>query len=213
MKIANKIVSKIVIVLILSVVSLQLQACGNKKSDSNIIQNDIQNSENISGKEENEKAESEILPREYKIPGKSVYMNVPNFKELEKGYTQVFADFDREYVGIVCEYSKEINDLPEAHEDIYEIFKNTIQSLVLANDLTVEQDEYTTINEIDVYKYVGTINCGYSTFTDKYVIGYVFIIDKTAYGIIGVADVQEQEVIDEITTITDEIMKTVRTEE
>lgn len=130
------------------------------------------------------------LSNSYKVPGKKIVINVPNWQEMEKGFTELYILHGLKYVAVTAETTSVVTTVEEAHTKAFEKFKQNIQNYSYVNSLTVKTSSKETINGIEVYKYEGTLNCAldYSNRDnsyDAYVIGYSFIMDGVPCNITG----------------------------
>lgn len=165
--------------------------------------------------EENKKPQESVnvdLPLTYKVSGKNIYVNAPNWQEIDKGFTKLYILHGQRYIAVTAEKSNTTTDLSQAHQYAFEKFKQNIQNYSYVNTLNVNKDSKETINGIEVYKYEGTVNCGRDTVYDAYVIGYSFIMDGVPCTITGsvIDENQPGEMIEEVKSIVESMIKTVR---
>jgi len=166
-------------------------------------------------------AEDSLLPELFKVAGKSIWVNVPDWKELEYGFTQAFVCIEDgdEFVSVTADQKKEASNVEEAHEIAFAKFVGNIDNQTLVNEMDNITYTNETINGIDVYKYEGTYQSG-KDWVDKtlyrncYIIGYSFISDGIPCTINGVLDDEEQnpDQIAELKEIVEAMMLTVRNE-
>lgn len=178
----------------------------NHTNNNNNIQN---NNENVNNNNTNVN-----LTSTYKVPGRNIYVDVPNYQEIEKGFTQLYIMHGQRYVAVTVDKNTEISSIEQAHEAAFEKFKQNIQNYSYVNSLKVEKSSTEIINGMEVYKYEGTLNCGRDNVYDAYVIGYSFIFDGEPCNIIGsvIDEGQSEEWINEIRSTVETMIKTVRTE-
>lgn len=210
------------IVLILSII--YLCACSGKKQIdtdepltevNNSIVNTSESMETLSPVENN----NTLLGGTYRIAN-GVYLDVPDYEKKELGYTGLFVVFKdyyetQRYIAITKDDDTKVEALEEAHNVVFEVFKNNIQKYSYVNSLNIESESKENINGIDVYRYEGTLNRGHDTVYDAYVVGYSFIYNGIPCNITGSVDdeAQDQADIDEIREIVDAMIQTVRSEE
>lgn len=100
----------------------------------------------------------------------------------------------------------------KAQDIVFSKLKDNVKEFTYINDLKIEQEKTEMINEIEMYRYEGTLICGRTVKFNTYVVGYTFIIDKIPCNITGVVTEanQQEETIKEIRRIVDEMATTVR---
>ena len=210
---------KKIISIIMALTMLMLfSACG--KTETNTPANDVgtsSSSETTESKTDSRSPENKnVLTSTYKVPLKNIYVDVPNYQEIEQAFTELFIIHDSRYVSFTGAQMSTANSSKQAHE---EAFKNLITNMQNyaggINDIKISKDEEVQINGIDVYSFEGTINYGTDTKFDGYAKGYSFVLDGVPCEIIvSVIDKsQDKELIKEIEEIVSEMIKTVRTEE
>ena len=191
--------------------------CGNDDTQSQ--GNNENSSVNVS--KETSKTEGQngdegriALSSSYKVPGKNIVVDVPDYQEMEKGYTELFILHGERYVAVTANKAEDATSLADAHEKSFEKFKENIQNYSYVNSINIKNDSTETINGVEVYKYEGTLNCGHDTIYDAYVIGYSFIMDNTPCTITGsvINQSQPQEQIDEIKDIVEAMIQSLRSE-
>ena len=222
----------IVLVLVIGTVATILIINKNKDATTDISNNALTSNNNKQSNDKNETVPSDDKQQEiltggtYKVPGKNIYVDVPNWQEIEKGFTELFILHGIKYVAFTANNNGDTTSLVSAHNSAFEKFKQNIQNYSYVNSLNVTEDKTETINGIEVYKYIGTVNCGRDTVYDTFVIGYSFILDGVPCTITGSVIAEdgkiyqmngkqltvdyEEEVI-EMTSIVEEMMQTVRT--
>lgn len=198
---------------------LSMTACGNstQEENNNPSVNNSQSQTTNSEETNNEKDDDSnkiTFTYSYKVPGKNIVIDVPNYQEMEKGFTQLYILHGEKYVAVTAAKNSTATELSVAHEDAFEKFKENIQNYSYVNSLTVTQDATETINGIEVYKYEGTMNCGKDTIYDAYVIGYSFVMDGVPCTVTGSVINQEQpaDMIAEMKATVEAMIKTLRSE-
>ena len=165
---------------------------------------------------ETEGQKSSLLTGTYKVPLKDIYIDTPNYHEVEEGYMQIFTVPDTKYVAISTQRKKSPTNVTEAHEMATEILIKGMSSHDGGvNSINITEDEVIDVNGIEVYSFEGTINYGRVNIHDGWAKGYSFIMDGIPCQIIGSVtdDSQSQEMIDEIDEIVTAMMESVRSEE
>lgn len=198
---------------------LTMVACGNQSDEGGETPN-VDNSqtqsqtENDTTKDEPSNDNKITLAYAYKVSGKNIVVDVPNYQEINKGFTQLYIMHGQKYVAITAAKNSSATDLETAHDDAFAKFKENIQNYSYVNSLTVKNDSTETVNGVEVYKYEGTMNCGKDTIYDAYVIGYSFIMDGVPCTITGsvIDQAQSQDMIDEIKATVEAMIKTLRSE-
>lgn len=214
---------KTLTILIALTMLLSVSACGNSESqqptDSAISSSQVSQTEGSS--ETAAQSSGTKLSGTYKVPMKNIYVDVPSYKEhykeLEKGYTELFIIHDSRYVAVTSDRRNDtVKSAKEAHDPAFSKLKLNLQDYEGGmNSLNITKDEETTINGIDMYLFEGTINYGTDTKFDGYAKGCAFILEGIPCEIVGsvIDKSQSQELIDEISEIVDEMTQTVRSEE
>lgn len=210
---------KTLTILIALTMLLSVSACGNSESqkptDSAISSSQVSQTEGSS--ETVAQSSSTKLSGTYNVPLKAIYVDVPNYQEIEEGYTELFIIHDSRYVAVTADRRNDTaKSAKEAHDPAFLKLKQNMQNYEGGiNDITITKDEETTINGIDMYLFEGTINYGTDTKFDGYAKGCAFVLDGIPCEIVGsvIDKSQSQDLIDEISEIVDEMTQTVRSEE
>lgn len=210
----------IALVIIVSLLSM-LVACGktNQPTSSSTSETEktISNPDSTNEETNNSTDKNNLLSNTFKIPGKEIYVDVPNYQQIDKGFTKLFILNGERYVALTYDKSATVSTVAEAHETAFNIFKDNIQNYSYVNSLEIAEDATNSINGIQVYRFVGKLNCAldYSNREksyDAYAIGYSFIMDGVPCSIIGSIVNQDQKTsdINEITDIVDAMIQTLR---
>ena len=190
--------------------------CGNSKSNDEVdTNNPTENKEQVKD-DTNNNTDSSLLTRTYNVPLKNIYVDVPNYQEIEQGYTELFIIHDLKYVSVTADRRSSANSLLEAHEIAFNKFKANMQNYEGGiNSINITKSEEIKVNGIDVYSFEGTINYGTDTKFDGYAKGYSFVLDGVPCEIIGsvIDKKQDPSTIKEISSVVDAMIKTLRTEE
>lgn len=209
---------KIYITLLTLFLVTVLVGCGNDKKETLFGTVSVKQSESStiieSNKESSVQQNAVILSDTYKVPGKKIYIDIPNYQEMEKGYTELFIVHGVKYIAVTAVDEEEPSALQTAHEMAFDIFRSNIQNYSYVNELNIISDEIVTVNGIEMYKYIGNLNCGHDTIYETYAIGYSFIMDGIACNITGavIDEGQDQEIINEITNYVEAMVQTLRSE-
>lgn len=208
---------KILSVLIACLFVFTFTGCGNDDTHSqgNNENSSVNVSKETSKTEEQNGDDGRIaLSSSYKVPGKNIVVNAPDYQAIENGFTKLYILNGERYVAVTADVNTKVNSTKEAHDAAFAFFKNAIQNYSYVNSLNIKKDSTETINGIEVYKYEGTLNCGHDTIYDAYVIGYSFIMDNTPCTITGsvINQSQPQEQIDEIKDIVEAMIQSLRSE-
>ena len=190
--------------------------CGNSKTNDDVdTNNPTENKEQVKDNTNNN-TDSSLLSGTYNVPLKNIYVDVPNYQEIEHGYTELFIIHDLKYVSVTADRRSSANSLLEAHEIAFNKFKANMQNYEGGiNSINITKSEEIKVNGIDVYSFEGTINYGTDTKFDGYAKGYSFILDGVPCEIIGsvIDKKQDPSTIKEISSVVDAMIKTLRTEE
>lgn len=208
-------------ILISAVLSLSMIGCGTQETVKSSTKDEkpLVSTKEEDKKEENTKnytTSSSKLSNTYKVPSKDVYIDAPNYQEIEEGFTRVFIVHGEKYCTVTSELMETATTLTEAHDLAFSSFKiNMMNYEGGVNSIQINKEEYLTINGIDTYYFEGLINYGIQPVFDGYAVGYAFIIDGVPYEIIGsvIDDEQPDATIQEIKDNVDAMMKSVRTTE
>ena len=161
-------------------------------------------------------AVKDLLVYTHKVSGREMYVDLPAYHEYDKGYTRLFMNPDELFVAVIAQKSTEVSTLEEAFDKAYDCFRRSVQSKILANELTIISDETVTINGIEMYHFEGSLNCGYDRFFDINVYGYAFIMAEGNHPMMimgGNAKEggQSDELDAQMKEITEAVIQTVRT--
>ena len=211
---------KIKVITTILIMGLSFSACG--KNDKSEGPGTTQSTLSESGKvDSSEKNESDTvvsrLTGNFKVAGKNIYMKVPNYQQIECGFTRLFILNGERYVAVNYAKNDTASSLQQAHEIAFNQLKSGLDGFSDINSLTVEKDSTEVINGIEVYKFIGTLNCSIGLSSqgksyEAYAIGYSFIMDGIPCSIVGsvINTDQKEEDIKEITEIVEEMITTVR---
>ena len=196
---------KIGFLLLSILLSVSLVGCGQKSLTSD-------DSSNESQKQDESK---ELLPYTYNVPLKNIYVDVPNYQEIEGGYARIFIVHEKKYVTFTSVFNTQATDAIDAYNKSFDAFCISMQNYEGGpNSFNIITDQTMTINGIDVYFFEGMIHYGEKNPYDAYGIGYSFIMDGIPCAIIGsVTDKdQPEELKEEIKAVVNAMMLSVRSE-
>lgn len=175
--------------------------------------------------EETEEEADDELFREWPhriagVPTEGIYIDVPYWHEIGKGYTYLFILSGVEYVAVSWDpdYRDDdsvISSLSTVHEKTFEKFIAGVHNYTKVKGLTATTASTETINGVEVYRYEGVLNVENKALEEIYTIGYSFVFEGMPINVIGVIldEEQDQEMIDELRTIVDAMIPTIRTTE
>lgn len=216
----KKLLSILAIVLLL----VFLPSCGSKSDTNENPKLSSNSTSDLDGSVKSESsltdAEGKLLAYTYKVPGKSIYIDVPDYQVIEKGYTELYILNGERYIAFTYDLDSTAKSAEEANDLAYSIFENNIQNYSYVNKLKVSTSSTETINGIEVYKFSGTLECALdysdrSKSYDAFAVGYSFVMDGVPCSIIGSVINQNQSSndIDEITEIVNAMVKSLRNTE
>lgn len=197
-----------------------VSACGNRENTQDKAKEDNTNSTEIENKNEKSQKKEEtkqvILDATFKVPMENIYIDVPDYQEIEQGYTELFIVHESRYVAITPAYDSTATDAKDARNKTFDIFARNMQNYeggINGIDISVEENK--TINGTEVYFFEGTINYGTDNIHEGYAIGYSFIVDGIPCQIIGsvIDEEQSTELKEEIKEIVEAMMQSVRSEQ
>lgn len=201
-------------ILIISML-LTLSACVSTKDTTKPTNNQEANIQDQQNTDLEEKTNQSLLPYTYCVPLEDIYIDVPNYQEIEQGYTQVYIVHDSRYVTITSDFDSVASDAKDAYLKTFEVFRDNMQNYEGGlNYFNITTDKMMTINGIDIYYFEGTINYGEENPYDGYGVGYSFIMNDIPCAIIGsvIDKEQPEELKKEIKEIVDVMMQSVRSE-
>lgn len=200
---------------IIALTMLSLCACGN--SETNKPNNTTNPTDAISEQPTSNNDDSSTknieLQTTYKVPLKDIVVDMPNYQQIECGYTKLFT-VGREY-NIAVTSCRDVNAtvLKDAHNSAFAEYQNNYQNYAKIDKLNISNDSTLTVNGVEVYRFEGKLACSDDTGEYSiYTIGYSFIMDGIPCSIEGTVlnKSQPQEMITEIRDTVDAIIKTLR---
>ena len=209
-------------ILISAVLSLSMIGCGGQETTKSSVKDEKSpvsikedNKQEVNGTNDNSTV-SETLTNVFKVPSKEIYVNGPNYQEIEQGFTQLYIVHEQKYCAVTSSIFDTADSLLEAHEISFSLFQQNMANYEGGiNSIQIDQEQNLTVNGIDTYYFEGSINYGTDNIHDGYAVGYAFIIDGVPCEIVGsvIDDEQSSVTIQEIKDNVDAMMKSVRTTE
>lgn len=149
----------------------------------------------------------------YEVPTYDIYIRVPNWHTLENGFLQLFSDNDDMIIDVESLWLVKGSTLEQAQKDVINKYIGAMKNYAKIDNLSIEKDEYVTINGIDMYKFEGKLNChGETGKYDLYTIGYTFIMDGMPCCVQGTVYNKDQpeEMINTTRNTVNAMIKTLR---
>lgn len=149
----------------------------------------------------------------HKVPTYDIYIRVPNYHLKENGFNYLLSDNDNIIISIASLFSAKGSTLEQAQKDVVDNYILEMQNYAKIKNLTIEKDEYVTINGIDMYKFEGKLNCTSEIGDyDLYTIGYTFIMDGIPCCVQGTVynEDQPEEMINTTRDTVNAMIKTLR---
>lgn len=205
--------------LLAALLSMTFMGCNNNTSSVNVSNNSSANTTitNQTNDTENNETTSDVyLPNTFKVLSKEIYVDGPNYQEIEEGFTRLFIVHEQKYCAFTAALKGHASSLSEAHDVAFaKLQQNLVNYEGGLNYISVTSDKEVTVNGIDTYYFEGTINYGTDNIHDGYAVGYAFIMDGVPCEIVGsvIDDEQSADTIQEIKDYADAMMKSVRTTE
>ena len=221
-------IKKLSILMIVFFLMITLISCNTGKTKNNTLSEKDITTESIDeiGDEMNTKSDkhsddvtsheiSELLSHTYQFPRHNIFIDIPDFNDIESGYTRIYKDGDSKYITFSCFIDSMASGAKEAFDVSYPMFKNNVKSWHRINKETFTSTELVEINGISAQKVIGTVEYGALDKYDCYLYGYGFIFEGVPCAIIGVVSdiAQPQEEIDSLMAIVDAMMESVRNEQ
>lgn len=178
------IIVAVLIVGVATTIILVNNSSKNETPDDTIIE--ITEDKNESTKKDNTSSKSdptvvdgiELDGGIYKVPTYDIYIRVPNWHPKENGCTYLLSNNNNMIIAVAAVWVAKGSTLEQAQKDVVDNYILEMQNYAKIKNLTIEKDEYVTINGIDMYKFEGKLNCTAEIGDyDLYTIGYTFIMD------------------------------------
>lgn len=204
----------LIIILILTVTACSSEINSGETASQN-SESTVTNLEDFSSdvSEANQQANKVELPVTYKVPMKDIYIDAPNYQEIEQSYTELFIVHESHYVAITALIEESATDAENAHDVVFPKFQRYMQNYEGGiNALNIVTSDSMTINGIDVFYFEGTLNYGTENVYDGYSVGYSFVMDGVPCEIIGsvINESQSEDLKAEIYETIEAMMTSVR---
>lgn len=147
------------------------------------------------------------------VPTFDIYLRVPNWHPKENGFTFLYSNNDDMIISIEALILDKGTTLEKAQQRNCEHYVVSMDNYANIDNLSIEKDEYVTINGIDMYKFEGKLNCHAETGKyDLYTIGYTFIMDGIPCCVQGTVynEDQPEEMINTTRNTVNAMIKTLR---
>lgn len=174
-----------------------------------------------------EKAELDFNTETYRVPVNAIYIELPSspYHLVEMGYTKAAFIYDEQCISITGNHASGAVDLEQAQKDNIEEYALSVDNQMHIDSLTVSEDEYITINGIEMYRFEGEFNCYNETIIGgqaertpytQYAVGYTFIMDGVPCSLIGTVmnrfEEQPDSVKKDVEEKVDALIQTLRSE-
>ncbi len=149
----------------------------------------------------------------YHVPTYDIYIRVPNWHPKENGCTYLLSNNNNMIIAVAAVWVAKGSTLEQAQKDVVDNYILEMQNYAKIKNLTIEKDEYVTINGIDMYKFEGKLNCTSEIGDyDLYTIGYTFIMDGIPCCVQGTVynEDQPEEMINTTRDTVNAMIKTLR---
>ena len=158
--------------------------------------------------------DSKLLSGTYKVPAENIYVDVPQMKEIESGYSVVFLDLDEKYLTFPCMPESSATDCNDALEQTVNLFKANIRNYHRVNELGEVTKENVTVSGIEACKIEGSVSAGRDPVYDAYFYGYAFVYNGLPCAIYGsvINEGQPEQAKEIVKEYADAMMQTVRSE-
>lgn len=166
-----------------------------------------------------EKAELDFNTETYRVPVNAIYIELPSspYHLVEMGYTKAAFIYDEQCISITGNHASGAVDLEQAQKDNIEEYALSVDNQMHIDSLTVSEDEYITINGIEMYRFEGEFNCTRTAGSyTQYAVGYTFIMDGVPCSLIGTVmnrfEEQPDSVKKDVEEKVDALIQTLRSE-
>lgn len=166
-----------------------------------------------------EKVNLDFDTETYNVPLSKIYIELPAppYHLVEMGYTKAAFIYDEQCISITGNKSSQATTLEQAHDDNIKKYAGGVDNQMHIDSLTVSEDEYITINGIEMYRFEGEFNCTRTAgpYT-QYAVGYTFIMDGVPCSLIGTVinryEEQPDSVKKDVEEKVDALIQTLRSE-
>ncbi len=196
--------------------AVSLAACGKNvensdKNNTTITEPNVQDKNNTK-----KEAASQIavnLTKTYRIPAKKIYVNVPDYQEIESGFTKLYVVGRQINIAITADDTIKETALEQAHQAIFKDYVKNMQNYATIDELKIEKDSKVTVNGTEMYKFEGKLECHAETGNyELYTIGYSFVMDGIPCSIEGTVldESQPEDMINQVRDTVNAMAQTVR---
>lgn len=212
------------LILVLAFVVIGLSGCGNSEKETKEPQTSVvENSQNNEQERENIGFNTET----YQVPVNAIYIELPAspYHLVEMGYTKAAFIYGEQCISITGNKSSQATTLEQAQNDNIKKYAVGVDNQMHIESLTVAEDEYITINGIEMYRFEGEFNCYNETIIGgqaertpytQYAVGYTFIMDGVPCSLIGTVlnrfNDKPDSVKKDVEEKVDALIKTLRSE-
>lgn len=166
-----------------------------------------------------EKVNLDFDTETYNVPLSKIYIELPAppYHLVEMGYTKAAFIYGEQCISITGNKSSQATTLEQAHDDNIKKYAGGVDNQMHIDSLTVSEDEYITINGIEMYRFEGEFNCTRTAgpYT-QYAVGYTFIMDGVPCSLIGTVinryEEQPDSVKKDVEDKVDALIQTLRSE-
>lgn len=174
-----------------------------------------------------EKAELDFDTETYNVPLRKIYIELPAspYHRVELGYTEASFIYGEQCISLTANEEGNASDVKLAQQDNINRYSKNMQNQMHIESLTVAEDEYITINGIEMYRFEGEFNCYNETIIGgqaertpytQYAVGYTFIMDGVPCSLIGTVinrfEEQPDSVKKDVEDKVDALIQTLRSE-
>lgn len=196
--------------------AVSLAACGKNvensdKNNTTITEPNVQDKNNTKKEEASQIAVN--LTKTYRIPAKKIYVNVPDYQEIESGFTKLYVVGRQINIAITADDTIKETALEQAHQAIFKDYVKNMQNYATIDELKVEKDSKVTVNGTEMYKFEGKLECHAETGNyELYTIGYSFVMDGIPCSIEGTVldESQPEDMINQVRDTVNAMAQTVR---
>lgn len=196
--------------------AVSLTACGKNvensdKNNTTITEPNVQDKNNTKKEEASQIAVN--LTKTYRIPAKKIYVNVPDYQEIESGFTKLYVVGRQINIAITADDTIKETALEQAHQAIFKDYVKNMQNYATIDELKIEKDSKVTVNGTEMYKFEGKLECHAETGNyELYTIGYSFVMDGIPCSIEGTVldESQPEDMINQVRDTVNAMAQTVR---
>ena len=217
----------LLISMIITLLGVSLMACGKEeKTDStgqeinnqSVVEENVTDNSNETTEEVEQDSEKTEVILEDTCRGYDgkFYIDVPAWQMVEGAGTYYYKYGNEKLIAVTFGFFDTATSAVEAKELAFKYCQRALENYVHPNSINITSDEEMTVNEWDVYRFEGLMNCGWEeeTATEEFAVGYSFVAEEMPCMILGLVrdESQSQELCDEMESIIDAMINTLRTE-